>query len=73
MLDGIFKHLYKRKSHEEWTSLNELSEIMEKGGLGPEEADGVLSFLRSYFLEVDEVKQRARLSRWAYSFVEVTE
>jgi len=59
-------------AHKEWTGLDELSEILERRGLGEEETEGVMSFLRSYFLEVDEIGHRARLSSWACSFFRIS-
>lgn len=72
MLDEIFRRLYLRMADEEWTSLEELRGIMKRRGLGHEEAEGIISFLRSYFLEVDEVRQKVRLSPWAHSFFQVS-
>lgn len=73
MLDEIFEDLCSRIADEEWTSLNELSDVLKRRGLGREETEGVMRFLTSYFLEVDEIGGRARLSSWAHDFFDISE
>ena len=72
MLDDIFKHLYSRTADEEWTSLEKLDEILETHGLAKKETERVMHFLASYFLDVDEIGRRVRLSSWAHNFFQVS-
>jgi hypothetical protein len=73
LLDEIFECLCSRTPDEGWTSLDELSNILKGGGLGREDTEGIIRFLRSYFLEVDEAGHRARLSSWAHKFFGISE
>ncbi len=68
MIDEVFEDLSSRLTDGEWTSLEELSGILKKQGLNQDEAEGVMRFLRRYFLEVDEIGRRARLNSWAHGF-----
>jgi len=72
LLEEIFEHLCLTDSDEEWTGLDELRGIAEMRGLGEKETEDIMSFLRSYFLEVDEIRKRARLSSWARSFFHIS-
>ena len=67
MIDEICKYLYSKMTTEEWTNVSELREIIKRQNLKTEEAETVMDFLKKYFLEVDESKQRARLNPWASS------
>jgi len=73
LVDRIIERLCSRIPEEGWTSLDELSNILKGGGLGREDTEGIMRFLRSYFLEVDEAGHRARLSSWAYKFFGISE
>ena len=72
MLEEIFEHLCLADSDEEWTDLDELSGIAKMRGLDEKETEHIMGFLRSYFLEVDEIGKRARLSSWARSFSHIS-
>ena len=72
MLDDIFKDLYSRTVTEEWTSIKELKKILEKQGLGQKETEGIMRFLKSYFLEVDEIGMRVRLNSWVHNFLKIS-
>jgi len=71
MIDDLLLYLSSKKATEEWTSLEELSEIMKRHGIHPEGTEQVMSFLKKYFLEVDENEQRARLNSWAHNLCEI--
>jgi len=70
LIDDICEHLYSKMTVKEWISLNELAEIMRGLGLSQNESEVVLSFLKKYFLEVDESEQRARLNSWISTLLE---
>jgi len=71
MIDDLLLYLSSKKAAEEWTSLEELSEIIKKHGIHPKDTEEVLSFLKKYFLEVDENRQKARLNSWAHNLFEI--
>jgi len=73
LIDEICRYLYSKMATEEWTSLDELYEIVKRHCLGKKEMeDSMMNFLKKYFIEVDESKQKVRLSSWAYNLFEIS-
>ena len=67
MLDDVFNELYSRTSRGEWATMDELREIIEKRRLPKEAETAVFTFLKDYFLELDESGNKVKLGSWAYN------
>ena len=72
MLDEIYSQLYLRTAKERWTTLEELSESLESQGLERKEAEDVMSFLKEYFMELDESREKAKLNPWFLKLFEIS-
>lgn len=71
-IDEVCNYLFSKMVVGEWTSLDDLSELVGRHGLNRKEAEDVLNFLKKYFLEVDESEQKARLNSWTYDLCKIS-
>jgi len=72
MLDEIYSQLYMRTATGRWTTLEELNESIESQGLERKEAEDVMSFLKEYFIELDESREKAKLNPWFFKLFEIS-
>jgi hypothetical protein len=69
LIDNVLEYLCS-KSVSGWTGLLELAGVMRRFGLSQEESTEIIEFLRKYFVEVDESKQKVKMSSCAISLFE---
>ncbi len=71
MIDDLCEHLSTRMTSEEWIDMSELYMLMKNQSLKPAEVEDVMGFLKKYFLEIDEIGQKARLNPWMHNLFKI--
>ena len=71
LIDEVLEYLCSKMSAKGWVELDEVTEIMQRQGLTKSEAENILKFLKKYFIEVEESRQKVKLNTWTCDLFEI--
>jgi len=70
LIDEVCEYVCSKVSFDKWVNLDEINEIFKGYGLTEAQVEATLNFLKKYFLELDESKQKAKLTPSFHNFYE---